>query len=156
MLEVLAPVGNIQALKAAIYAGADAVYLGLDMFNARIKAGNFNKDNIKYYIDYCHLFGVKVYIAFNTSVKQSELELFTQYVDIAAKAGADAFIVTDLGTLDIFRKYDIPLHGSTQIGVHNLAGAKILEELGFTRVVLARETLIEDIIKIKNNTFLEI
>lgn len=156
MLEVLAPVGNIQSLKAAIYAGADAVYLGLDMFNARIKAGNFNKDNIKYYIDYCHLFGVKVYIAFNTSVKQSELDLFAQYVDIAAKGGADAFIVTDLGTLDIFRKYDIPLHGSTQIGVHNLAGAKILEELGFTRVVLARETLIEDIIKIKNNTSLEI
>ncbi|MDE5755502.1 MAG: U32 family peptidase [Clostridia bacterium] len=156
MLEVLAPVGNIQALKAAIYAGADAVYLGLDLFNARIKADNFNKDNIAYWVDYCHLFGVKVYLTFNTNIKQSEREIFAQYVDISAKAGVDAFIVTDLGCLDILKKYDIPLHGSTQIGVHNLAGAKVLEDLGFTRVVLARETLDCDIAEIRKNTRLEI
>lgn len=156
MLEVLAPIGNIQALKVAIYAGADAVYLGLDLFNARIKADNFNKENIAYWVDYCHLFGVKVYLTFNTNIKQSEREIFAEYVDIAAKAGVDAFIVTDLGCLDILKKYDIPLHGSTQIGVHNLAGAKVLEDLGFTRVVLARETLNSDIIEIKNNTKLEI
>ncbi|MDE6211738.1 MAG: U32 family peptidase, partial [Clostridia bacterium] len=156
MLEVLAPIGNIQALKAAIYAGADAVYLGLDLFNARIKADNFNKDNIAYWVDYCHLFGVKVYLTFNTNVKQSERKIFAEYVDVAAKAGVDAFIVTDLGCLDILKKYDIPLHGSTQIGVHNLAGAKVLEDLGFTRVVLARETLNSDIIEIRKNTALEI
>ncbi|MDE7215279.1 MAG: U32 family peptidase [Clostridia bacterium] len=156
MLEVLAPIGSIQALKSAIYAGADAVYLGLDLFNARIKAGNFTKDNIRQYVELCHLFGVKVYVTFNTSVKNSEMDIFAQYVDIAAKAKVDAFIVTDLGALNIFKKYDIPLHGSTQIGVHNLAGAKVLEDLGFTRVVLARETLIDDIKKIKQNTALEI
>ena len=156
MLEVLAPIGSIQALKSAIYAGADAVYLGLDLFNARIKADNFTKDNIRQYVEYCHLFGVKVYVTFNTSIKNSEMQIFEQYVDIAAKANVDAFIVTDLGTLNIFKKYDIPLHGSTQIGVHNLAGAKVLEDLGFTRVVLARETLLEDIVKIKKNTRLEI
>ena len=156
MLEVLAPVGNIQALKVAIYAGADAVYLGLDLFNARIKADNFNKDNIAYWVNYCHLFGVKVYLTFNTNIKQSEREIFAEYVDIAAKAGVDAFIVTDLGCLDILKKYDIPLHGSTQIGVHNLAGAKVLEDLGFTRVVLARETLNSDIEEIGKNTKLEI
>ncbi|MDE6275033.1 MAG: U32 family peptidase [Clostridia bacterium] len=156
MLEVLAPVGNIQALKVAINSGADAVYLGLDLFNARIKADNFNKDNIAHWVNYCHLFGVKVYLTFNTNIKQSEREIFGQYVDIAAKAGVDAFIVTDLGCLDILKKYDIPLHGSTQIGVHNLAGAKVLEELGFTRVVLARETLDADIIEIRKNTALEI
>lgn len=156
MLEVLAPIGSIQALKSAIYAGADAVYLGLDLFNARIKADNFTKDNIRQYVEYCHLFGVKVYVTFNTCVKNSEMEIFAEYVDIAAKAKVDAFIVTDLGALDIFKKYDIPLHGSTQIGVHNLAGAKVLEDLGFSRVVLARETLLEDIVKIRKNTSLEI
>ena len=156
MLEVLAPVGNINSLKAAIYAGADAVYLGLDLFNARIKADNFNKDNIAHWVNYCHLFGVKVYLTFNTNIKQSEREIFAEYVDISAKAGVDAFIVTDLGCLDILKRYDIPLHGSTQIGVHNLAGAKVLEELGFTRVVLARETLSSDIAEIRKNTKLEI
>ena len=156
MVEVLAPVGSIQALKAAIYSGADAVYLGLDLFNARIKADNFNKENIKEWTDYCHLFGVKVYVTFNTSIKQGEKQKFEQYVDIAAKARVDAFIVTDLGCLDILKKYNVPLHGSTQIGVHNLAGAKVLEELGFTRVVLARETLFDDIMKIRQNTSLEI
>ncbi|MDE6758686.1 MAG: U32 family peptidase [Clostridia bacterium] len=156
MLEVLAPIGSIQALRAAINAGADAVYLGLELFNARIKADNFTKDNIRQYVEYCHLFGVKVYVTFNTSIKNSEMQIFEKYVDIAAKANVDAFIVTDLGTLNIFKKYDIPLHGSTQIGVHNLAGAKVLEELGFSRVVLARETLLEDIVKIKKNTRLEI
>ena len=156
MLEVLAPIGSIQALKAAIYSGADAVYLGLDLFNARIKADNFTKDNLRQYVEYCHLFGVKVYVTFNTAIKSSEMQVFAEYVDIAAKAKVDAFIVTDLGTLDIFKKYNVPLHGSTQIGVHNLAGARVLEELGFSRVVLARETLIEDIVKIKQNTSLEI
>ncbi len=156
MLEVLAPIGSVKALKSAIYAGADAVYLGLDMFNARIKAGNFTKDNLRNYVELCHLFGVKVYITFNTSVKNSEMKLFAEYVEVAAKSKVDAFIVTDLGTLDIFKKYDIPLHASTQIGAHNLEGAKVLEDLGFTRVVLAREALLEDIIKIKKNTSLEI
>ena len=85
MLEVLAPIGSIGSLKAAIYSGADAVYLGLDLFNARIKADNFNKDNIAQWVDYCHLFNVKVYITFNTNIKESEREIFAQYVDIAAK-----------------------------------------------------------------------
>ena len=156
MLEVLAPVGNISSLKVAIYAGADAVYLGLDLFNARIKADNFNKDNLAYWVNYCHLFGVKVYLTFNTNIKQSERNVFAEYVEISAKAGVDAFIVTDLGCLDILKQYDVPLHGSTQIGVHNLAGAKVLEDLGFTRVVLARETLSCDIAEIRNNTKLEI
>ncbi len=156
MTEVLAPVGSIQALKSAIYAGADAVYLGLDLFNARIKADNFTLDNIKEYVEYCHLFGVKVYITFNTSIKEKEREKFAEYVDIAAKSGVDAFIVTDLGCVDILRKYNVPLHGSTQIGVHNLAGAIVLEKLGFTRVVMARESLFEDIKEIKENTNLEI
>ena len=156
MTEILAPVGNASALKSAIFWGADAVYLGLDCFNARIKADNFSLDNIAEYIDLAHLFGVKVYITFNTNVRQNEMCLLEKYVQKCAESKADAFIVTDLGTLEIFRRYDVPLHASTQLGVHNLIGAKLLENLGFCRVVLARETLEEDIEDIKRNTNLEI
>ncbi|MGN0789550.1 MAG: U32 family peptidase, partial [Christensenellales bacterium] len=140
----------------AIFWGADAVYLGLDCFNARIKADNFSLDNIAEYIDLAHLFGVKVYITFNTNVRQNEMSLLEKYVQKCVESKADAFIVTDLGTLEIFRRYDVPLHASTQLGVHNLIGAKLLENLGFCRVVLARETLEEDIEAIKRNTNLEI
>lgn len=156
MTEILAPAGSVSALKSAIFWGADAVYLGLDCFNARIKADNFSLDNIAEYIDLAHLFGVKVYITFNTNVRQNEMSLLEKYVQKCAESKADAFIVTDLGTLDIFRRYDVPLHASTQLGVHNLLGAKLLENLGFCRVVLARETLEEDIREIKQNTNLEI
>ncbi|MEG2413774.1 MAG: U32 family peptidase [Clostridia bacterium] len=156
MTEILAPVGSVQALKAAVYSGANAVYLGLDLFNARIKADNFTIDNIGQYVDFCHLFGVKVFVTFNTNIKENELAQFELYADACAKADVDAFIVTDFGVLDILKKYDIPLHASTQIGAHNLAGAKVLEKLGFSRVILAREALESDIIAIKQNTKLEI
>ena len=148
-MELLAPAGNIAALKAAVYGGADAVYLGLDLFNARAKAENFTIENIKEHIDFCHLFGVKVYIAFNTCIKQKELIRLEKYVLTAAQAGADAFIVTDLGALDIFRKSKVPLHASTQMGIHNREGAEMARLLGFTRVVLARECTVEDIREVK-------
>lgn len=156
MTELLAPVGSVEALKVAIACKADAVYLGLDCFNARIKADNFTLDNIKEHIDFCHIFGVKVYITFNTCIKQKEIAQFEDYVTRCADFGADAFIVTDLGMLDIFRHFNVPLHASTQLGVHNLEGAALLERLGFSRVVVARETLEQDIIKIKQNTSLEV
>ena len=149
MVEVLAPVGSISALKSAIFSGADAVYMGMGKFNARQKAENFTESNIKEVVDLCHLHAVKVYITFNTAIKNSELKDFEKQVDICAKANVDAFIITDIGTLPIFRKYDIPMHASTQMGIHNYEGAKIAKELGFTRVVLSREALIEDIKKIK-------
>ena len=156
MAELLAPVGSIQALYTAIYSGADAVYLGLDQFNARIKADNFNLDNISHYINLAHLFGVKVYITFNTNVKPNEMVDMEKYIKVASEAKADAFIVTDLGMLGVYRKYNVPLHASTQMGIHNLAGAKYLENMGFSRVVLSREALESDILKIKQNTNLEI
>lgn len=153
-MELLAPVGSIRALYAAINSGADAVYLGVDGFNARAKAVGFTTENINEYIDLCHLHGVKVYIAFNTAVKEKELEAFDRYV--AACTRADAFIVADLGALDVLYKYDVPLHASTQMGVNNLEGALFLQEKGFSRVVVARETAREDIIAIKKNTDLEL
>ena len=150
-MELLAPAGSVAALKAAVHNGADAVYLGLDAFNARAKAENFTLQNIREHIEFCHLFGVKVHIAFNTCIKQTELEKFEQYVQEAARAGADAFIVTDLGALDIFRRSGVPLHASTQMGVHNLEGANMAKALGFSRVVLARECTLEDIAEVKKS-----
>ena len=155
-MELLAPAGNPEALKAAIYSGANAVYFGLNKFNARINANNFNKGNVREYIELCHLHGVKAYITFNTIIKDNEFEEFEESVKVAAEAKADAFIVTDLGALSIFAKYDVPLHASTQMGIHNLDGAKFVEKLGFTRVVVSRETLFEDIKEIKENTSLEV
>lgn len=155
-MELLAPAGNPESLKAAIYSGANAVYFGLNKFNARINANNFNKENVREYIELCHLHGVKAYITFNTIIKDNEFEEFEESVKVAAEAKADAFIVTDLGALTIFSKYDVPLHASTQMGIHNLDGAKFVEKLGFTRVVVSRETLFEDIKEIKENTSLEV
>ncbi len=153
-MELLAPVGTIRSLYAAINGGADAVYLGLDGFNARAKAVGFTKENIDGYIDLCHLHGVKVYITFNTAVKERELGALESYV--AACTRADAFIVQDLGALEVFRRYGVPLHASTQMGVNNLQGALFLEKLGFSRVVVARESAKEDILAIKKNTSLEV
>ena len=144
-MELLAPAGNPESLKAAIYSRANAVYFGLNKFNARINANNFNKENVREYIELCHLHGVKAYITFNTIIKDNEFKEFEESVKVAAEAKADAFIVTDLGALSIFSKYDVPLHAYTQMGIHNLEGAKLVEKLGFTRVVVSRETLFEDI-----------
>ncbi len=155
-MELLAPAGSPNALRAAICSRANAVYFGLDKFNARINADNFTKENVREYVELCHLHGVKVYITFNTLIKDIEFEEFEEDVKACVDAKVDAFIVTDLGALTVFAKYDVPLHASTQMGIHNLDGAKFVEKLGFKRVILSRETLFEDIKKIKENTSLEI
>ena len=155
-MELLAPAGSPSALRAAIYSGANAVYFGLDKFNARINADNFTKENVREYVELCHLHGVKVHVTFNTLIKDSEFAEFEEDVKACVDAKVDAFIVTDFGALTVFAKYDVPLHASTQMGIHNLEGAKFIERLGFKRVVLSRETLFEDIKKIKENTSLEV
>jgi len=157
-LEVLAPAGNLENLKIAVNNGADAVYLGMQNFNARNKAGNFDESNIKDVVSYCHLMGVKVYLTVNTLVKDSEIDEFLKMVKAAVDAKVDAYLVQDLGVAYILKKYfdGIVLHSSTQLGVHNLQGAKVLEELGFRRVVLSREATLDDIKDISKNTNLEI
>lgn len=155
-MEILAPVGSQSALKVAVYSGANAVYLGLDSFNARAKAEGFNRDNIAETIDFCHLHGVKVYITFNTNIKESEVELLGDYMKTCADAKADAFIVTDMACLVHASQFNVPLHASTQMGIHELNGAKIAEQLGFTRVVLSREATLDDIRQIKKHTNLEV
>lgn len=157
-LEILAPVGNKEMLFTAIANHADAVYLGLENFNARAKADNFNSHNIKEYIDLCHLYGIKVYITVNTLISDSEMDSVVDMVGRAHKAMADAFIIQDLGlAYQLKNKYpNIVLHASTQMGVCNVYGAKVLEKIGFSRVVVARETTLEDIKRIKKQTNLEI
>lgn len=149
-MELLAPAGNIEALRYAVKFGADSVYLGLDSHNARMSADNFSVDNIGEFIGYCHLRGTKVYITLNTLIKDKELG---SALDIAYKiysAGADAVIVQDIGLMTLIRKNipNLSLHISTQAGVHNAEGALFFTQRGASRAVLSRETLLEDIPKI--------
>ena len=157
-VELLSPAGSIDALKAAIAGGANAVYLGLDSFNARIKAENFSLDNIAFYTRYCHLFNVSLYVAFNILIKDNELEKATTYIKALADAEVDAIIISDIGLIPIIQEYAlrVPIHASTQMGIHNYEGAAYVESLGIKRVILSRETTLNDIKKIKENTNLEI
>ena len=158
MIEILAPAGDLISLKSAIASDTDAVYLGLSAFNARIKAENFTTENIKDTVDYCHLFGVKVYVTINIAVKESEKEELKKIIVACGQANVDAFIITDMLALELAKEFapNVRLHASTQFGVCNAEGAKFAESLGFSRVVLSREATIEEIKKIKAETNLEI
>lgn len=157
-LEILAPVGDEKNFYCAIANGADAVYLGLKNFNARDKAQNFTTENLREYVKYAHIRGVKVYVTVNTILVDSEIEKLIEMVDFATQAKVDAFIVQDLGVATVLKKTfkNIVLHASTQMGIHSLEGAQIAEKLGFSRIVLSRETSLEDIREIKQKTNLEI
>ena len=141
-LEILAPAGDMDALCAAVFSGADAVYLGLDLFNARIRAKNFTLENIDEAIRLCHAHGVLVYVTLNTQLYNREISKMLEYVGAIYEKGVDALIVADLGVASLIREYypDLELHASTQASVHNLDGVSALaKNLGFSRVVLARE-----------------
>lgn len=148
--ELLAPVGCEENFFAAVNFGADAVYIGLSDFSARKNAGNFSLERLPYILSYAHLFGVRVYIAVNTVIKNSELGDYIETIKKAYLCGADAFIVQDLFLGRYLKKCfpDICLHLSTQAGINNLDGAKLAASYGFSRVILARETPIEEIKKI--------
>ena len=158
MIELLSPVGDFECLKAAVQNGADSVYFGSDTFSARAFAHNFTLENLKEAIHYAKIRGVKTNLTLNTLIKDSEFE---QALDLAKKAyeyGIDAIIVQDLGLanklIELFP--DLPIHGSTQMTVHNLNGALELQKLGFKRVVLARELSINEIDYICKNTDIEV
>ena len=140
-IEILAPVGNEEMLRAAVFSGADAVYLGFSGFNARTSADNFNADTLKDAVSFCHARGVAVHVALNTTVYGGELPALEQAIRAVAASGADAVICQDLAVATLIDKIapQLPRHGSTQMSVHSLQGALELKELGFTRVVLARE-----------------
>lgn len=157
-IELLAPVGNFDCLKAAIEAGCDAVYLGGKMFGARSFAGNFTKEELVEAIKYSHLYGVKVYLTINTIIYENEVDNFLEYVRFAHKNNIDAVIIQDLGMFDLLRKKfpNLELHASTQVNIHNYEGALLAKKLGFKRVVMARETPVSVIEKIKKEIDIEV
>ena len=156
--ELLAPAGDFTSLKAAILAGCDAVYLGGKLFGARAFSNNFSNDELIEAIKYAHLYGVKVYVTVNTLVYEREVDKFMDYIDFLYRHNVDALIVQDIGMMDLIRKtYPLlELHASTQMHIHNLEGVKLIESLGLKRVVLARETPIKLIKKIKRNSTIEL
>ena len=157
-MEILAPAGNMDALTAAVYSGANAVYLGLKRFSARRTAGNFDADELRQAVSFCHGRGVKVYVAINTTAHPAEVEgLCDALADVCA-VGADAVILQDLAVAALARRMapDLPIHGSTQMSVHTLEGALELAELGFSRVILARELSLAEIEHIAQNCPIEV
>lgn len=158
MIDLLSPVGDFECLKAAVQNGADSVYFGANIFSARAFAHNFDLDELKHAIEYAKIRGVKTNLTLNTLMKDDE---FNDALSLASKAyefGIDAIIVQDLGlAMKLIESFpDLPIHGSTQMSIHNLNGALELQKLGFKRVVLARELSINEINHICKNTDIEI
>ena len=147
MLELLAPAGSMEALRAAVQNGANAVYLGCGTFNARQGAKNFTPQALTEAVKYCHIRGVAVHLTLNTLVSDKELPEVETLIRHAADSGVDAFIVQDLGIVQYCRQSapHIPIHGSTQMTVHSLPGVQLLAAWGLQRVVLSRELNREEI-----------
>ena len=158
MPEILAPAGSFSCLKAAVAAGADAVYFGGQNFNARRGAVGFSLEEIKEALRLCHAHGVKVHLTLNTLVKEKEWPALLDYVDAVMPLQPDAVIVQDIGVARMLRRRypDIALHASTQMAVQSLEGVQFLEQLGFKRVVLAREVPLKEIAHICASTKMEI
>ncbi len=157
-MELLAPAGSMEALRAAVCNGADAVYLGADTFNARINARNFSAADLQEAVVYCHVRGVKVHLTLNTLVLDREMPRAAELIRLAASCGVDAFIVQDLGMVSLCRQLapDMPIHASTQMSIHSLEGVMEAAALGCSRVVLARELPAEEIAHICKKSPVEI
>ncbi|MBQ4128617.1 MAG: U32 family peptidase [Ruminococcus sp.] len=157
-IEILSPAGGYDSVLAAVRSGADAIYVGAKEFSARASAHNFDIDELKTAVKYCHQYGVKVYLALNTIIFDDELSDALKLVKDAASCDIDAVIVQDIGLSQAIKKIvpDLKLHASTQMSVHTLSGAKALKELGFSRVVLAREMTKKEIKYIADNCDIEL
>lgn len=151
MTELLAPAGNMEALKAAIGNGADAIYLGMQKFGARAYSSNFDMETLKEAVDYAHLRGVKLYVTMNTIVFEDEIEEMQEALDQLNTLGIDGVIVQDLAVFDYVTQYftNMEAHCSTQMGIDDVDGALLCKELGAKRVVLAREVEMEQVKAIK-------
>ena len=158
MIELLAPAGSMDALRAAVQNGANAVYLGCGTFNARQSAKNFTPETLKDAVKYCHIRGVQVHLTLNTLVSDREMKELAELIRHAATCCVDAFIVQDLGVVQLCRQIapHIPIHGSTQMTIHNLAGVQMAAAMGCKRVVLSRELSREEIRYICANSPIEI
>ncbi len=157
-IEILSPCGGADSVYAAVRSGADAVYVGAKDFSARASAKNFSIDELRDTVKYCHRCGVKVYLALNTLVFDDEIDDALELVRQAAECDIDALITQDIGLAMAVKKSvpQLKLHASTQMSVHTLSGAKALYEMGFSRVVLAREMTKEEIKYIADNCEVEL
>lgn len=156
MLEILAPCGGAESLTAAVNSGANAVYLGETAFSARRNAENFTPEQLREAVRLCHLSGVKVHVALNTLVFDTELAKLEKTVEMIADCGVDAVIVQDFGVAKTIKKIaDIPLHASTQMTVTSVSGAEMAKEAGFSRVVLAREMSLKEIERVVKSVDIE-
>lgn len=152
--EILAPAGSLEALRAAVNCGADAVYLGAKALNARRNAGNFDDEELAEAVRYAHLHGAKIFQTLNIVMFDSEVDELLRAAETAAKLGVDAAIVQDWGVLSLLKRTvpELPRFASTQMAVHNLAGAQMAERMGCKRVVLARELTAGEIAHIIKNS----
>ena len=157
-IELLSPVGDFECLKAAVQNGANSVYFGGSLFNARASATNFNIDELEKVINYCALRNVKTHLTLNTLIKDSEFKDAVMLAKKAYELGIDALIVQDIGLAQFLRKLfpDLAIHASTQMTIHNLEGVQKLEQLGYTRAVLSRELTLSEIEYICSNSNIEI
>ena len=157
-IELLAPVGDFECLKAAVQNGADSVYFGGSLFNARASATNFDDEELEKVVNYCALRNVRTHLTLNILIKDSEFKDAILMAKRAYELGIDALIVQDIGLAKFLMKLfpDLPIHASTQMTIHNLEGVKKLEELGYSRAVLSRELSIAEIEYICNNSNIEI
>lgn len=156
--EILAPAGSMESLVAGVRSGANAIYLGGKSFNARRNAGNFDNEEMKKAVEYCHQRGVKVYLTLNIIVSDEEMREAYNAVKDALSNGIDAFIVQDIGVAKMIREHfpTARLHGSTQMSIMSPSGAKAAEQMGFKRIVLPREMSLDEIREIRENTSLEL
>ena len=157
-MEVLAPAGSPEALRAAVFSGADAVYLGGPAFGARAHAKNFTLNELSAAVEFCHARGVRVHVTVNTLLKDSELPAALEFVQRLCEMGVDAVLIQDMGLFSLLRRLapDLPLHTSTQMSLHTPSGAAYLKELGAARVVLARELSLNEIREIADGADIEL
>ncbi|MGN1267178.1 MAG: U32 family peptidase [Dorea sp.] len=158
IVEILAPAGSYESLKAAISAGADAVYIGGSKYGARAYANNLDEEQMLEAIDYAHIHGRKIYLTVNTLLKDDEIDQLYDYLIPYYKQGLDAVIVQDIGVFEFVKKHfpDLPIHVSTQMTITNALGADLFKQMGAERVVPARELSLDEVRKMKKETGLEI
>ena len=156
-MKILSPAGDFESLKVAVNNGADEVYLGIKDFNARNIEG-FSLETLKEAVDYAHIFGVRVNLTVNILFNDEEMQSAVDLIVDAYNIGVDAFIIQDVGLASLINQHypQIEMHASTQMGIHNLEGVKEIEKLGFKRVVLSRETPLNEIKRIRENSNIEI
>ena len=157
-IEVLAPAGNPAALKAAVFAGADAVYMGGSLFSARASAVNFSREEMREAVLFARERNVRVYVTVNTLLKDDELPEALDFCKFLCSVPVDGILIQDMGLFNILREAcpEMPLHASTQMSLHTPGGAALLKELGASRVVLAREMSLKEIEEVSKKTDVEL